>query len=163
LPLSATDSPRILAPTAPDTTIVLAFDFGLRRVGVALGNGITRSARPLTVLVARTANDPALWRHIADLVAQWQPGQLVVGIARHPDGTAHDMTRRCERFARQLEGRYRLPVARVDERYSTAVLAPDAASDDHAAALILQQWFDETAVPAAPVAPVGTAAERAPC
>jgi putative Holliday junction resolvase len=53
------------------------------------------------------------------------------------------MTGRCERFARQLEGRFGLPVARVDERYSSAVLAAHAATDDRAAAVILQQWFDE--------------------
>lgn len=124
--------------------IVLGFDFGMRRIGVALGNGITRSARPLRVVAGGGAAAPAQWRELAALIDHWQPHQVVVGVARHPDGAAHDMTARCERFARQLEGRFHLPVARVDERYSSAVLAPGADSDDHAAALILQQWFDET-------------------
>ena len=85
------------------------------------------------------------WAELAALIAHWQPRQLVVGVARHPDGAAHEMTERCERFARQLEGRFGLPVARVDERYSSAVLDPQAATDDQAAAVILQQWFDERA------------------
>jgi len=128
--------------------IVLGFDFGTRRIGVALGNGVTRSARALQVI--ETSAAPARWRELAALIEQWQPQQLVVGVARYPDGAAHEMTARCERFARQLEGRFHLPVARVDERYSSAVVPgrgkrPD---DDEAAALILQQWFDQMAAPA---------------
>jgi putative Holliday junction resolvase len=137
-------------PRAADG-IVLGFDFGVRRIGVALGNDVTRRARALSVVEQSAA--AARWRRIAALIEQWQPRQLVVGVARHPDGTAHEMTGRCERFARQLEGRFGLPVARVDERYSTAVLDPRAASDDQAAALILQQWFDEG----------GAGAPSAPC
>jgi putative Holliday junction resolvase len=123
--------------------IVLGFDFGLRRIGVALGNGVTRSASGLKVVQRRSAQRADHWAELAALIAQWQPHQLVVGVARHPDGVGHQMTERCERFARQLEGRFGLPVARVDERYSSAVLAPGAATDDQAAAVILQQWFDE--------------------
>jgi putative Holliday junction resolvase len=120
--------------------VVLAFDFGTRRIGVAIGNGITRQARPLAVIEAL---GDARWDKLAAQIAAWQPVQLVVGIARHPDGAPHEMTARCEKFARQLEGRYRLPVARVDERYSS--VAVDAGRDDQAAAVILQQWFDESA------------------
>ncbi|HYB49705.1 MAG TPA: Holliday junction resolvase RuvX [Burkholderiaceae bacterium] len=127
--------------------IVLGFDFGTRRIGVALGNGITRSARALAVI--DRAATTARWREVAALIERWEPQQLVVGVARYSDGQAHEMTARCERFARQLEGRFGLPVARVDERYSSAALARrDAradADDDEAAALILQQWFDEDA------------------
>jgi putative Holliday junction resolvase len=118
--------------------IVLGFDFGTRRIGVAVGNGVTRQARPLAVIADE---GEVRWRRIGELVAAWQPARLVVGIARHPDGTPHEVTARCERFARQLAGRYRLPVARVDERYSAAVAA--GGRDDEAAAVILQQWFDE--------------------
>jgi putative Holliday junction resolvase len=118
--------------------IVLGFDFGARRVGVAVGNGLTRQARPLAVIADE---GDVRWRRIGELIGSWQPGRLVVGVPRHPDGTAHELTARCERFARQLEGRYRLPVARVDERYSSAVTAGGA--DDEAAAVILQQWLDE--------------------
>ena len=132
------------SPGAPPAAvqIVLGFDYGTRRIGVALGNGITRSARALAVVDAAAATR---WERLSALIQEWQPQALVVGVARHPDGAAHEMTGRCERFARQLEGRYRLPVARVDERYSSAILERGADSDDAAAAVILQQWFDETA------------------
>ena len=129
----------------PNEEIVLGFDFGTRRVGVAVGNGLSRQARPLAVIAEE---GDVRWRRIGELVAAWQPARLVVGVARHPDGTPHELTARCERFARQLEGRYRLPVARVDERYSSAVTADGA--DDEAAAVILQQWFDERAAPLSP-------------
>ncbi len=120
--------------------LVLAFDFGARRIGVAIGNGITREARPLTIV---DAQGDARWARLAALLAEWQPAQLVVGVPRHPDGTPHEMTARCEKFARQLHGRSHLPVALVDERYSSAVV--DGGRDDEAAAVILQQWFNEYA------------------
>ena len=128
--------------------VVLGFDFGTRRIGVALGNGITRSACALQVI--ERANAPSRWRELTALIEQWQPQQLVVGVARHTSGAAHEMTARCERFARQLEGRFHLPVARVDERYSSAVVPRrgERPDDDQAAALILQQWFDEGATSA---------------
>lgn len=126
--------------------IVLGFDFGTRRIGVALGNSITRSARALRIVQRRAAPARAHWDELAALIEEWRPCRLVVGVARHPDGTPHRMTAQCERFARQLEGRFGLPVARVDERYSSAVVPGGAAgADDQAAAVILQQWFDETA------------------
>jgi putative Holliday junction resolvase len=142
MPEFALDAGRSPAPAseyllAKEET-VLAFDFGTRRVGVAIGNGVTRQARPLAV-IADTGD--ARWHRIAELLAAWQPSRLVVGVARHPDGAAHEMTTRCERFARQLAGRFRLPVHEVDERYSSAVIADRR--DDEAAALILQQWFAE--------------------
>jgi putative Holliday junction resolvase len=121
--------------------VVLAFDFGTRRIGVAIGNSVTREARPLVTVDA--AASAARWAALGKLVAEWQPARLAVGIPRHPDGTPGEMTARCERFARQLEGRFRLPVERVDERYSSAVAAQADDVDAAAAALILQQWFDE--------------------
>jgi putative holliday junction resolvase len=132
----------------PDDDIVLGFDFGTKRIGVALGNGITRSARPLRIVQGGSA---AQWNALSSIIGEWQPRRLVVGVARHPDGAPHEMTARCERFARQLEGRYGLPVARVDERYSSAVLAPGEATDDAAAAVILQQYFDESPLTPAPL------------
>jgi putative holliday junction resolvase len=132
-----TAPPFSLSPLLKEE-IVLGFDFGARRVGVAVGNDFTRQARPLAVI---DDEGDVRWRRIGELIAAWQPARLVVGIARHPDGTPHELTARCERFARQLEGRFRLPVARVDERYSSAVTA--GGRDDEAAAVILQQWFDE--------------------
>jgi putative Holliday junction resolvase len=118
--------------------VVLAFDFGTRRIGVAIGNGISREARPLAIVEAA---GESRWTRLAQLVADWQPGRLVVGIPSHPDGRPHEMTARCEKFARQLHGRTRLPVERVDERYSSAVV--EGGRDDEAAAVILRQWFAE--------------------
>ena len=122
-------------------SVVLGFDFGARRIGVAIGNSVTREARPLTTVNATRV--AARWDAVAALLAEWEPAELVVGIPRHPDGTPHEMTARCERFARQLEGRFSRPVARVDERYTSAVSARADDVDAAAAALILQQWFDE--------------------
>lgn len=129
------------ASNAMTESVVLAFDFGTRRTGVAIANGVTRVARPLTTIAAES--ETARWNAITALIDEWNPEALVVGIPRHPDGAAHALTARCERFARQLEGRYRRPVVRVDERYSSAVSerAPDV--DAEAAAVILQQWLDE--------------------
>ena len=121
--------------------VVLAFDVGARRTGVAIANTVTRSARPLATIDSSTQE--SRWKAVQALVNEWQPEEFVVGIPRHPDGTAHEMTARCERFARQLEGRYRRPVARVDERYSSAVARGAADIDAEAASVILQQWFDE--------------------
>jgi putative Holliday junction resolvase len=109
---------------------------------------MTGAARPLRVIEADARRQ---WTAIAALIDEWQPAVLVVGIARHPDGAEHEMTRRCQRFARQLQGRTGLGVVRVDERYSSAVVgagrarAADAVIDADAAAVILQQWLDEGA------------------
>ncbi len=123
--------------------IVLAFDFGARRIGVAIGNSLTREAQPLTTIDA-VEND-ARWNAVEAVIKQWLPTQLVVGVPRYPDGAANPMTARCERFARQLKGRFGLPVARVDERYSSAVVERADDIDAAAAAVILQQWFDSGA------------------
>lgn len=123
------------------TGVVLAFDVGTRRTGVAIANAVTRTARPLGSFDSTT--QAARWSAVQALVDEWQPAALVVGVPRHPDGTPHAMTERCQRFARQLEGRYRLPVARVDERYSSAAAADADDVDAGAAAVILQQWLDE--------------------
>jgi putative Holliday junction resolvase len=129
----------------PMTTeqVVLAFDYGTRRIGVAIGNTVTRRARPLSVIDAD--DNAARWHAIAQLIGEWSPALLVVGVPRHPDGAPHELTARCERFARQLAGRYGLPVASVDERYSSAVVREREDLDAQAAAVILQQWFDERA------------------
>jgi putative Holliday junction resolvase len=144
-----------VAPATPsDAASVLAFDFGTRRIGVAVGNTLLRMAHPLTT-IAEEAN-AARFAAVASLIAEWRPGLLVVGRPLHADGAAHDMTARAERFARQLEGRFGLPVARVDERYTTlgaedALVAGGvragerkAVRDQAAAQLILQSWFDDT-------------------
>jgi len=119
--------------------VALAFDFGTRRIGVAVGSVTGATARPLCAIAAGAGS----WDRIAALVDEWQPAVLVVGIPRYPDGKPNAMTARCERFARQVQGRFGRAVARVDERYSSAVVGGAAARDEAAAAVILQQWLDE--------------------
>ncbi|HJV01933.1 MAG TPA: Holliday junction resolvase RuvX [Burkholderiaceae bacterium] len=121
---------------------ILAFDFGIKRIGVAMGNTMIGQAQPLKVISA--LDNDARFAAIGALIAEWTPARLVVGLPSHPDGTAHEMTARCRRFANQLHGRYNLPVELVDERYSSAVIAAKRGEviDDRAAAIILQQYFD---------------------
>lgn len=132
---------------------VIAFDFGTRRVGIALGNTLTGSARPLATIDAR--DETARWREIANVIAEWQPAQLVVGLPTHVDGTPHDMTERARRFARDLGQRFGLPVALVDERHTSEIAKTElraagrggrnerALRDQAAARLILEAWLNE--------------------
>ncbi len=121
----------------------LAFDYGLRRVGVASGSRLTGLARPLTTL---RAEGKAVYPLIAPLLMEWQPDALVVGVPRHPDGAEHAMTVAARKFAASLRGRFKKPVFEVDERY-TSVEAEAAGARDidaAAAALILEQFFRES-------------------
>ena len=125
--------------------IVFGFDFGIKRIGIAMGNTLTGQAQPLAVVKA--IDNAARFKQIGELIEQWRPAQLIVGEPRHPDGAEHEMTLRCRRFANQLHGRFNLPVALVDERYSSAVIQAKRGEiiDAKAAAIILQQYFDEHA------------------
>ncbi|MEO8921957.1 MAG: Holliday junction resolvase RuvX [Caldimonas sp.] len=129
-----------LAPTSSPVLSFLAFDFGTRRVGVASGNTLTRSATPLTTIAAP---GDSRFDAIAALIAQWQPAALVVGVPFHPDGSAHVNTQRARRFGRQMQARFALPVHEVDERYTTVEARADGARDldAKAAALILEQYL----------------------
>lgn len=127
---------------APGT--VLAFDFGLARTGAALGNTLTRTAKPLAIL--DTPTNDSRWKAIESLIAEWQPSFLVAGVPRMGDGSPSSLTARCERFARQLGGRFRLPVFTVDERFSSVEVEQGREKiDDCAAAVILEQFFREAA------------------
>ncbi len=132
----------------PKPVTVMAFDYGTRRVGVAVGNSVTRAGQALKTITA--ANADALFKEIERLLAEWQPNQLVVGLPTHPDGAEHEMTAKSRRFGNQLHGRFNLPVDWVDERYSSVVLENDADMydnlDAHSAALILEQYFAELAM-----------------
>ena len=129
-------------PTATSSPLLsfLAFDFGIKRVGVATGNTLTRNATPLRTLASM---GDARFEAIAALIKEWQPDALVVGVPFHPDGAPHDNTERARRFARQLHGRFQLTVHEVDERYSTTEAASDGARDLDAAsaAIILNQFL----------------------
>ncbi len=118
----------------------LAFDYGTRRVGVATGNTLTRTAQPLRTVAA--VGD-ARFEAIGRLITEWLPDALVVGVPFHPDGAAHDNTERARRFARQLQGRFKLAVYEVDERYTTTEAHSMGARDIDAAsaAIILDQFF----------------------
>ena len=118
----------------------LAFDFGLKRTGVAVGNRLTRSATPQATI---RAEGDARWPLVEARVKEWQPDALVVGVPYHTDGAAHDNTRRAQRFARQLRGRLGLPGYEVDERYSTTEAHSQGArdADAAAAAIILEQFL----------------------
>jgi putative holliday junction resolvase len=118
----------------------LSFDFSQRRVGVASGNSLTRTATPLATL--RDEGD-ARFAAIGRLIGEWRPDALVVGVPRHPDGAPHDNTERARRFARRLAGRFGLPVHEVDERWTTTEARSLGAGDTDAAAaaLILEQFL----------------------
>lgn len=122
---------------------VLAFDFGLKRIGVAVGNTLLRQAQPLTVITA--ARNDEKFSAIEALIREWQPNLCVVGLPSHPDGVEHEMSLRCRRFANQLNGRYGVATALVDERYSSAVISSKRGQviDAEAAAIILQQYFND--------------------
>jgi putative holliday junction resolvase len=134
---------QTLAPAPkPRALSFLAFDFGTRRVGVASGNTVLGHAQPLKTV---DALGDARFDAIAGLIQDWQPDALVVGVPFHPDGAAHENTLRARRFARQLHGRYHLPVHEVDERYTTveALAAGAKDADAAAAAIILDQFMAE--------------------
>lgn len=135
----------------PDTGSVLAFDFGEKRIGVAMADLALRIAHPLEAI--RTEDNDTRFAAIAALIAEWKPAQLVVGEPRHADGGAHATARLARRFAQRLEGRFRLPVALVDETLSSAAaeshlreqgLRGDklkAALDSAAACVIMNTWL----------------------
>ena len=117
----------------------LAFDFGLKRTGVASGNSLTRTATPQSTIAAEgTARFPLIQARIKE----WQPDALVVGVPFHPDGASHENTVRAQKFARQLRGRFGLLVFEIDERYSTTeALASGAKDADAASACIILEQF----------------------
>jgi putative Holliday junction resolvase len=124
---------------------ILAFDYGTRRVGVAVGNTETRVSQALKTIAATNAD--MLFQELGNLLKEWQPDQIIVGLPTHPDGSEHEMTAKAKRFGNQLHGRFNLPVSWVDERYTSAVLEGDSQMHDnldaHSAALILEQYFAE--------------------
>jgi putative Holliday junction resolvase len=133
---------------------LLAFDYGEKNIGVAVGQTLTGTANPLeTIRVAGSSPD---WDAISRMVKTWKPDALVVGLPLNMDGTEQKVTRRARRFSDQLFGRYRLPVHLVDERLTTREarnrLAAEgrAGSDDHpvAAQIILESWLNEQRSPA---------------
>jgi putative Holliday junction resolvase len=126
-------------------SIVLGFDYGTKRIGVAVGNSLTKSAQALEV-ISKT-NSEQNWQQIAQLIQEWQPNFLIVGLPMHPDGAEHAMTAKAKRFGRQLEGRFTKNVHYVDERYSSVLLEQDpqyhGVIDSHSAAMLVEQFLRE--------------------
>lgn len=135
----------------PAATTLLGFDFGRKRIGVAVGQRLTATATALTTV--RTRDGKPDWEAIARLLTEWKPDALVVGIPYHMDGSEQDMTREARRFCRQLEGRFGLPVYRAEERLSSYIVASGLAPGDErdvdplAAQVILQDWLQQHAQP----------------
>ncbi|WP_438950919.1 Holliday junction resolvase RuvX [Porticoccus sp.] len=149
-------------PDTPDQNVLpkkpvtlLAFDFGTGQIGIAVGQSLTGSANPLTVIKAR--NGVPDWDQIGRLLAEWQPDQLVVGLPLNMDGSESAFCRRARKFARRLNGRFGLKVTMVDERLSTFEAKEQSKShsqrhtgsyrqspvDDLAAVLILNTWLSD--------------------
>jgi len=140
-------------PSASPAGTILAFDFGTRRIGVAVGEPATGLAHPLRTIDAERKDTRFV--AIAKLIDEWRPTMLVVGVPVHADGAEHALTESARRFARQLEGRFGLTVAYADERFTTqaASAALDEAGvrartqrgprDQVAAQIILQAFLDE--------------------
>jgi putative Holliday junction resolvase len=134
---------------------LLAFDFGERYLGVAVGDTEVGMAHPLATIDARVSAER--FRAVAEFIAEWKPSRLIVGLPLSPGGEPHDLTRKAERFARQLGGRFGLPVTLQDERYSSTEAESRLRAigrggrrhknDTHpvAAQVILQAYFDEAA------------------
>jgi putative Holliday junction resolvase len=121
----------------------LAFDFGTKRIGVAIANSEIRRAQPLKTIQNKSLDDT--FGAIQKLVQEWEVTNFVVGLPTHPDGVEHEMTKRAKRFGNQLNGRLNLPVQWVDERYTSAVAKNQTGDiDGQAAVLILEQYFQET-------------------
>ncbi len=132
---------------------LLAFDFGTRRIGIAVGSTLIKSANPLATI--DDEKNATRFASIAELGAEWQPVALVVGLPRNEDGTAHELTALCRRFANRLKGRFKLHTIMVDERY-TSLAASERLNeigirgrkqkpllDQYAAQQILQAYFEE--------------------
>lgn len=142
-------------PSAPLAGTILAFDFGTRRIGVAVGEMATGLAHPLATIAVERKDDR--FAAIGKLIDEWRPTLVLIGLPTHADGTTHEMTAGASRFARQLEGRFGVVVALADERYTTQAASEALASggvnsrkargvrDRVAAQLILQAYLDQRA------------------
>jgi putative Holliday junction resolvase len=142
------DVPGVPKPPAPPRAMteetLLAFDFGTKKIGIAIGNTLTRQAAPMEIIHSEIRD--VRFGRIAALLREWQPQRLVVGLALNSDGGEQEATARCRRFANQLHGRFGLPVELVDERGSSmqaqTLLGTNAPDDAVAAAVILQRYLD---------------------
>ncbi|NSX12894.1 MULTISPECIES: Holliday junction resolvase RuvX [Cupriavidus] len=137
--------PDAVGRELPRDGTVLAFDYGEKKIGVALGNYITREARALTILPNITVE--GRFEAVAALIQEWNPVQLIVGMPVNPEGGEQPSMKLARRFGNQLNGRFGLPVEWVDERYTSRAASMAGARrgelDAEAARIILQQYFDQ--------------------
>jgi putative Holliday junction resolvase len=150
------------SPVVVPQGTLLAFDFGTRRIGIAVGNTLLRRANPLATIDDEKTE--TRFAAIAALLNEWQPSALVVGLPSNDDGTPHELTALCRRFANRLKGRFKLPTILLDERYTSIAASAQlneegihgmrqkSLIDQYAAQQILQAYFDE---PAAGILVVG--------
>jgi putative Holliday junction resolvase len=137
--MSGTTPASVALPVPGTLTTFIAFDFGLKRTGVAVGNRLMGTAQAQGSIHAQ---GDARFEHIAQRIKEWQPDAIVIGVPYHPDGAAHENTARAKKFGRQLHGRFGLPVFEVDERYSTTeALSLGAKDADAASACIILEQF----------------------
>lgn len=151
-PMLVIDNENVYDPAKVLSGTVLAFDFGERRIGIAVGEHLIRSANPLTTI--DNESNEIRFSLITQLVNEWQPKLLVVGLPLSLDGTETEVTQLCKKFARRLNGRFNLPVLLIDERYSSVEAsqllnqsgikgrAQKVMLDQVAAQTILQSYFD---------------------
>ncbi len=140
-------------PSAPLAGTILAFDFGTRRIGVAVGEAVTGLAHPLATIAVQRKDER--FAAIGRLIDEWRPAMVLIGLPTHADGTEHELTASAQRFARQLEGRFGVAVTLADERFTTHAATDALAAagvkarkhrdvrDQVAAQLILQAYLDE--------------------
>ena len=149
----------ILERSYPEITgTILAFDFGEKRIGIAVGETMLKVAHPLTTIEAEENN--VKFTQIASIIQEWRPSLLVVGLPTHMDGEPHTLTQLSKKFAQRLEGRFNLPVKMIDERLTSAEAAQNLHAtgikgikqktmlDAAAAQIILQSYFDHLSITA---------------
>lgn len=137
-----------------DVRIVIGFDFGMKRIGIAVGQTVTQKARPLETIPAK--NGEPNWAQLSKIIKKWHPDILIVGMPLNMDGSDQSISRHTRRFAQSLKEKFQIPIFEMDERLTTKSAREnlfnkggykalqDGQVDQLAAQLILQNWFDET-------------------
>ena len=131
--------------TKPIEGVVIGFDFGLKRIGVAIGQTITRTATPETIVTSKDGKPD--WEHISRLFEEWKPSAIVVGLPMRLNGEEQALTQPARKFGQRLSGRYQRPVYYIEEQLSSIEAEQrktktDQPMDDHAAQIILENWLD---------------------
>jgi putative Holliday junction resolvase len=144
MPNQKSNPSSLKTKSTPMSGIVLGFDFGLRRIGVAAGQTITQTATPETIVKSKDGKPD--WEHISKLFENWKPVAIVVGLPLHLDGTEQALTQPARKFGQRLSGRYHCPVFFMEEQLSSIEAEgrhlKQTHLDDHAAQIILENWLE---------------------